>query len=254
MTKERENFFKLKNAPIIEALIDIQFETDDLWDISELKAKIPALLTEDYQTIEERQWFEAGLIKNRTGQMQLSAKDHGTIGYILREPTKSKVVQTRLKGFGFSHLQPYQDFPSFATEAKKYWQAYKEIFSSIKVKKVSLLYINIIDFSKKVNSFQELSNVLKIIPNYHTDGDLLNYASSFQLNENGLSALIKQATMQNVETGFTGVNLQIETFKDFSVNPGEEEIWGSIEELRHLKNKIFFSSISEEKIKEYGVI
>lgn len=253
-----KRFPRLENAPIIEALIDIQVRLEQDATVATLQEKIPESLSAKFSKREERKMIEAGFGQSAKGKVQVSATDHGTVGLLLRDDENQKVVQIRPDGFGFSHLQPYKDFDTFKSEAKELWGEYKTIANVKAITRIALLYINIIDFGKKVNSLNEFEKVLKTTPKAPMDVsvNVSTFFTQYQLNKssNGLSAIVTQHTVQNVQTGFSGIKFQIDAFKMLNDEQSDEVLWSTVSDLRVFKNEIFFGSIDNSKIEDYRIV
>ena len=58
-------------------------------------------------------------------------------------------------------------------------------------------------------------------------------------------AIVIQAFEQIVDPNFLPLYLDIEVFKQVEANIDEEVIWETLERLRNLKNRLFFSFITE---------
>lgn len=246
---------KLTSAPIIEALIDIQVSLEPAPSLNELASRIPDEIDAEFPKREERKKFE-GTFGQAKGKLQFSATDHGPVGFVLRNDANSKALQVRLDGFGFSHLQPYSDFPTFEEEAKMFWSKYREFAGVAKINRVALLYINVIECSKKTTSLQELRKVLKTVPDISDLGDAQTFHSQIQISraDVGFSAFVTQNTVQNVKTEATGIQLQIDASKQFSTSPDETELWDTVQELRQFKNDIFFDVVTSEQIEKFGPV
>lgn len=243
---------KLHKAPIIEALIDIQVVLVPTLSLDELVNRIPEEITAEFPRREERRKIESSC-GHTNGKFQFSAGDHGTAGVVLRDNEKTKALQVRLDGFGFSHLQPYSDFPTFEAEARKFWNMYRGFAGVSQIRRITLLYINILESSKKNASLQELKKLLKSVPDISDLGDKQTFNSRIRIGHTdaAINAIITQETIQNVKTEATGIQFQIAAFKQFSASPNEDELWDAVEQLREFKNDIFFDLVTSEQIEKF---
>jgi uncharacterized protein (TIGR04255 family) len=251
----KKNFPRLKNAPVVEALIDIQVELESPPSIEKLKSLIPQTIHSTFPHCEERKVFEAGFGQTAKGKFHQNFTDLGIVGYLLRDSENKKVVQVRLDGFGFSHLQPYSDFESFQNETKVLWSQYKEFAKVGTVTRVALLFINIIDLEKEASTLGDFEKVLKTLPKkpLNTDAEAYSFYSQYQLRKTSevLTAIVTQHDVKNVRSGSSGFKFQIDASKAFEQNPTEEELWDTVEKLRNFKNEIFFGSLDKKQINKY---
>src|ERR1017187_5865268 len=140
------------NAPITEALLDINVALPT-------ETTLPTLL-KFHDAIRERfphkrdrllQKFEFHLGKSPEVKNPSNAVD----GYLFLSPDKTKIVQSRLDGFTFNKLKPYEKWQSFSQEAKDLWQYYISVARPVNVRRVGLRCINSIDLPLPVDDLDK---------------------------------------------------------------------------------------------------
>src|SRR5262249_10249654 len=113
------------NAPITEALIDIQVRSSPALTVAQLA-----------------EWKPVGAYPGRTklhlatGEFELgervatsAAAEH--VGYRLASADEKQIIQVRLNGFTFSRLAPYASWEPFRDEARRQWSSFRERFRSL---------------------------------------------------------------------------------------------------------------------------
>jgi uncharacterized protein (TIGR04255 family) len=114
---------------------------------------------------------------------------------------------------------------------------------------VGLRYINKFDiplFPQALRDFNEYLTAAPIVPEGLPQG-VNSFLTRVVIHDPEIdaAAIITQAFEQIIDPKFIPIILDIDAFKQKD-RIGEEEAWQALEELRHFKNKIFFSSITEK--------
>ena len=107
------------NAPITEAVIEILVQLPKNITITNLIKCHDSLKNRFPEVVEQRQIradFQLGKKPSA-----LPSKE-STIGYLLKSSQDQKVIQSRLNGFAFSKLKPYENWKSFSAEAHELWK------------------------------------------------------------------------------------------------------------------------------------
>ena len=242
-----ESYIKFPNPPITEALIDIRVDLPKEITLDKL------LLFHD--EVKERFPLKEGKVESKTGLKvspgsgpQISEHVVAMTGYLFRSSDKTKVVQSRLDGFTFNKLKPYEHWESFCNEAKELWIKFLKIAKPRNTTRLALRYINQIDIPLPFNDFDEyILTIPEIAPG------LPNALSEFLMklvipNDEIKSKAIILETMKNVETKngqkVLPLIFDIDVFRIISLDPDSEEIWNVISTLRNFKNDIFHKSLT----------
>jgi len=111
-----------EHAPITEAIIELQCDL------------APDVTLEDMTRVVDREVFTSeSPAVFISGQIEVSPdgiKGDTTgqqIGYLYRRSDGLRVIQSRLNGFAYSVLAPYDRWETFSSEAWEHWQTYREI-------------------------------------------------------------------------------------------------------------------------------
>ncbi|MGA1842913.1 MAG: TIGR04255 family protein [bacterium] len=239
-------YLTLKNAPITEALIDIRVKLPDDFNVESLRSIYNQ--TEYPHQKERRKW--EGKIEFKKGGPPLP-NGHSDIieGFHYTSSNKKQIIIPRLNGFTFSRLHPYEKWDIFRKEAYRLWQKYTAIAKPELITRVALRFINRIQLPSQQIKFDEYFNAPPIIPKGLPQGvsSFLNRLIIPVSDPEGVVAILTQALEQTVSPKSSPVViLDIDVFKETSKGFSEQEAWELIDELRHLKNDIFFKSIKEK--------
>jgi len=233
-------------APITEALLDINVALP-------AEINLPALL-KFHDAIQERfphkqerflQKFEFRVgttpeAKNLTKEID---------GFLFLSPDKTKIAQSRLDGFTFNKLKPYEKWGTFSQEAKELWQLYVSVARPVNVRRVGLRYINSIDLPLPV---EDLDKYFTTTP--HAPPSLSQGIHTFflQISIPHSSSAAKGLMTQTFkpfqpESKVLSYIMDIDVAFHFEVQaPDTDAIWSYVDLLHDFKNDIFFSSITEE--------
>jgi len=230
------------NAPITEAVIDIQVTTP---------VTVEALATmnagdADYPTAEQ--------LHAATGAMMFGPDKNATatassqhIGYLYRSADGLHIYQSRANGYTFSRLARYPHWGEFSAEAHRLWDKYKAVTNPTAVTRVAVRYVNRIDIPLPLNSF---SDYLRTAP--HLSPDLPQGLSGYfmqlmlPLPDIKGDGIIIQTIIEPSRPDVVSVVLDIDVFRTLELPQGDSELWELLEQLRHEKNRVFEACITDE--------
>lgn len=232
----------LKKAPITEALIDIRVKLPsdfDVKNISTIYESIKNQYPEKQERIQSKVKFEPKaeeIVKSSRPEID---------GYRYFSSDKKQIVQARMDGFTFSRLHPYVKWEELRDEAHRLWQLYMNITSPESITRVAVRYINNLNIPMPIRDFSDYLTA----PPTVSEG-LPQVVSSFLtrvvIHESsvGANAIITQA-LEQVVTDVAPIILDIDVFKLQPEGIEQKDAWEIIEKLRRFKNKVFFSSITD---------
>lgn len=248
-----EEYPILKNAPITEALIDIRVQLPSAFDVKNID-RIYESIKEQYPEKQEQRISEFQIEPKTEEEVKtFKAKING---YRYISSDKKQIVQTRIDGFTFSRLHPYVKWEDLRDEAHRLWVIYKKITTPESITRVALRYINNLNIPLPMRDFGDYLTAPPIVPEGLSQEvnsfltRIVIYEPSFDAN-----AIITQA-LEPIPHKITRAPLILD-IDVFKLRQGgmeekdaeEKDAWDTMENLRHLKNKIFFKSITN-KLKE----
>jgi uncharacterized protein (TIGR04255 family) len=165
-----------KNAPITEAVIDIQVENDRSVSIEDVESLADSVKSE-FPTRLPLHQLQMGFQVNPSGEAEFS-KEQQILGYRLDRP--GRVLQLRTNGFTYSHLPPYSDWTSFSAEAEKFWLVYRRELSPSRATRVAVRMINRVPLPAGDIRLDSCLNLYPTIPD-SLPSDLQSLAMQLQL-------------------------------------------------------------------------
>jgi uncharacterized protein (TIGR04255 family) len=245
MTQER-----LKNPPITEALIDLRADlapgvrTDDL-------AEFHRLIASTYPESKNRMSFSGSFGFGPDGNAHVSVPPGQHTGFMCWSGDRLQAAQARLDGFTLNRLHPYTHWAQFSTEAKALWTQYVRVAKPTAVVRVALRYINRIELPNQADP-KDFFRTLPVLPTgfpQSIGGLLLRLELPVQT---GRTSVVTMATEQ-ADPGAEKRTwiLDIDVGQQGHFEPSGSEIWTILEELRTLKNKVFFESLTPTALGAY---
>lgn len=232
----------LQNAPIREALIDIQVNPRSDLEINEMK-QFHDSISADYPKEQIQQQFH---ISFSLGQTRKTAYTEEPRGFRYESEDGKQVVQARRDGYTFSRLEKYETWENLRREAVRLWNLYKEVAKPEAVKRVAVRYIN----SFKVKD--PLEKYLQAPPTIppHLSFSMQEFLTRTVVHDDtsDANAIITQGVKVIEDDGSVPLILDIDVYKVVSLEPDDKQIWSIIESFHDLKNDLFFNSITNETV------
>lgn len=237
----------LNNAPIREALIDVR---------AALPADAGLALLDSVDdrmraAFPERKTIHQGRFQVnfdfKEGASETSA-EHGALGVRYESQDGKRIVQFRLNGYTYSRLAPYTNWDEMRDEAREFWQIYSSAMSPVAVSRVATRFINMIRIPMPINDFEDWLTQPPRIPK-----DLPQALAGYLLRivlpdpDTGATSIITQA-LEEVGPQYASVVLDIDVFLNRDSGDADGSIWDQLEQLRTLKNKIFFASVTDRTL------
>lgn len=232
------------NAPITEALIDIRVVLPLTTTFGTL-AGFREALAERFPKCRQR-WKLQGQFTFRADRPP--AMDSGSQepdGYLLASPDGTQVVQARLDGFTFSQLKPYDTWDALKQAAQDLWRTYVDIAKPGQVERIAVRYINRIELPAPVT---ELSDWILTAPavSPNLPQTLAGFFVRLNIPFDNPPCFVNLT--QTVELGESGATVplifDIDAFTPARLDPKDEALWRRFEDLRTVKNKVFFDSLT----------
>ncbi|MBI5056130.1 MAG: TIGR04255 family protein [Nitrospirae bacterium] len=236
------NYPILSKAPITEAVIDFRVKIREDLRLEQIESIYNAV-SGQYPDKKERFKWE-GKLEFKKGAPLLSNAAEAIDGYMFYSADQKQILQTRLDGFTFSRLKPYETWESFRDEAHRLWQIYRDVVSP-EITRVALRYINKIEIPLPIKDFGDYLTAAPIVPE-ELPQDVSSFLTRIVIHEQAIdaAAIITQAFEQIVNPKILPVILDIDVFRQKSEGINEDDAWSTIEQLRDFKNNIFFKSIT----------
>lgn len=231
-------------APITEALFDIQVELPKKVTVADLD-RLSSEISSDYPGKQARQRF-AGRFELKASQGPVESIDLGIDGFLNWSSDKKQVVQFRLDGYTFSRVKPYIGWDEHFQEVVKNWNLYAKKLSPIRVKRVAVRFINIIELPLKnpmLNeyfiSFPRAPIKTSVLSNFFN-------RMEFFLSDFDARATVTQTLAKSNSPTATPIILDLEVFREISSQPDIKMLSETFKVLRDIKNDIFQECLTQK--------
>lgn len=246
-----EQFPPLKEAPIIEAIIHWQAQASRPLPVETLSTELRSRLPE-YPMCEPQAQVSLEIDSSTMLDTPLQVEPRISWNGLRLQDEQHHVVQFTPTGVVFSRLAPYANWRNFQTEAMKHWDVFHEIASPLTIQRLGVRYINQI----LLGSNEQPSTYLQMeIPQASLIGLLSEsffYQDTYEVP--GLPYGINwirtiQAQPQNRRV----LIFDIQVFTTIEiVELDRATLTQHLDEMRWLKNKIFFGCITQTALERFG--
>jgi uncharacterized protein (TIGR04255 family) len=136
--------FKLKNPPIVEAIIDIECDMPPKFVLSEMEVPAGNALHDHYPSIR----------KQFVQELKIEAKENAAPSHVVSQGLSSihfiqsdtkQLVQVRTTGYSFNRLAPYGGLDDHLPEIARTWDVFCKLVKPVQIRLIRLRYINRIE-------------------------------------------------------------------------------------------------------------
>jgi uncharacterized protein (TIGR04255 family) len=243
---------KLKNPPIVEAVLDIDCDLPPNKQLAKLEQTAQEQFTDHYPKPRKMYVLQHKFEAKPDGTSNVSVMNEGVRSLQFLKDDEKQLVQVRTQGFSFNRLAPYSSLDDYLPEIERTWRLYVKLAEPVQVRTIRLRYINRILIPLTKGSIE--------LEAYFKTGPRLPDEEKLKL----LGFLIQHSAIE-VDTEFqvnTVLTLQRHErselpiiFDNCVAAPGSEDpedwsgILGKIRDLRTLKNHVFERTLTKECMK-----
>lgn len=247
-----ESFPHLSHAPIIEAVIDIRISGNELLEENTLKfQREPKLVNYQFWDSQREIQFNLQHVVGPKESMPPPPiiQDLGWKGLRFRSEDRKQIVQFNKNGFTFSRLDPYQSWEALYSEASRLWEEYVVLVKPFMINRIGVRYINRFQLPLGEGRFEDY---LKPSPEPPKNLDLpfMNFLHQDTLivPDHPYAINIVRTVQPSPDPNTMAVTLVLDI--DAFTLPGfefdNELLERKLFEIRWLKNKAFFGSITDK--------
>jgi uncharacterized protein (TIGR04255 family) len=171
-------------------------------------------------------------------------------GYAFTSNDHGRVVQVRTDGFTFNWVGEYRDWDALSSAAVQAYQVYLSVARPENVVRVGLRYVNRFDVPDK-SDIPTITRLYTNIPDglpQRLGGEMVRVLLRFEEPTLAIVASVLEPLPD--PKGFA-LTLDIDVFQrgEFSFEP--DAVWKQLEDLREVKNRIFFSTLTEQTLDHF---
>ncbi len=250
MARPREH---LARAPIVEAVIDFRVLVREGIVADQFSGLRPRI-GQQYDPPSPLHRVEARFGIER-GKAVVPTQVEAPVGWLYKSPAQPAIAQFRVDGFTFSKLEPYTTWEEVFGEARRLWSIYvqvaQQVAQKLEVSRMAVRYINRLRLPAQAELGQYLS-APPVLPEPipQTVREFLTRVV-VDAPERSISAILIQALERSLDPSTVQVLLDIDAFRESPFPAEEPSLLQMFEQLRRLKNEIFFASLTERTVEMY---
>jgi uncharacterized protein (TIGR04255 family) len=250
-----EPFEHLSHAPISEAVFQITGRVPSAWDekpiLENLKSHLP-----DYPVHQSLRSIQQQL-NLAPDQPPTQSVDLGWTGAVFQNPTGTQFANFHRDSFSFSRLAPYENWKNFSAEAIRLYAFHLEQSQLPLVQRIGLRFIN--QFDTPAGDFNigdyfthSLSLPQQELPLTRA---LFFHQDTFMVPGHDYGVTITRTLQPEMPTpagpAAPKLILDIDVFTTEPSPADPVQIRARLEEMRWLKNKMFFGSLTPATIESF---
>jgi len=240
--------FRLPNAPIVEAVIEIRCDMGPTLDLVALEISARNLFRDQYPKLRQ-QFIEEHRFERQGDELPRVSAQRGLQALQFLHDDEKQLVQIRTQGFSFNRLAPYSSLDVYLPEIERTWRLFVQLATPVLIQQVRMRYINRM-LLPMTNGEVEFTEFLKVSPRLPDEDKLyfvgfLNQHAAVDIETQNQVNII--TTMQPQENDRIPLILDIEVFHVGTGDPDDWEwIRAHINSLRSLKNRVFKNTLTEK--------
>lgn len=247
-----EEFPHFPNAPIVEAVIDIRAHAVGSFAEAEVRTFFDSKI-DGYSYLDSQRAVRYEITPAEK-QPQSTFKDLGLKGVRFQSSDSKYIAQFNRDGFVCSRLEPYTDWESFSGEGLRLWNLYKVMAQPKEINRVGLRFISRIELPPTALRFDDYINPAPEPPRG------LNLPFHGFMHHDTLAVpgypyainLIRTIQPPQPETRIgMSLILDIDVFTTHELEIETSELDRILKEMRWLKNKTFFGTVTEKALEAF---
>ncbi|HXI13802.1 MAG TPA: TIGR04255 family protein [Thermoanaerobaculia bacterium] len=239
---------RLVNAPIVEAVIDINCDIPPATDLLKLHETAKEALRASYPKSRRQMVQEHEFRKEGEKPPEVSVRQGIAALQFLTEDER-QIVQIRPDGFSFNRLAPYKSLDEYLPEIERTWGIFRDLTFPVEVRRIGLRFINRIllpatDETVELDVYLRASPQLPDVDRLVLVGFLNQHSAIEEETGNRVNITL---IMQSLEQDKFPLILDIDAYSSGTRPPDH---WLGIQDailsLRTLKNRVFERTLTEE--------
>lgn len=240
-----DKFKPLDKAPIVEAVLDIRAIIAGVLAEEPMRAALQKMLT-DYHYLDSRRSFQSETKVVPGSPPSQTVEDLGWTGLRYQSIDKKHIGQFNRDGFVFSRLEPYVDWSQLLGEGLKLWNLFCDLARPTEINRIGLRFINRITLPHGELKVDDYIQQAPVAPQ-GLELPFIGYLHQHLLAVPGhpYAVNVIQTIQPPQQNQGIGLILDIDVFTQ-GIDVKLEELTHRLDEMRWLKDKVFFGSITDK--------
>ena len=248
-----EQFPHLKNAPIVEAIIDFRARVEADWKEPEITEALKSLLP-DYPKKLSMSGFQQEFTLGPGIAPEAKTIDKGWTGLRCENENGLQIAQFSRDGLIFARLRPYEQWERFAGEALRLWKIFVQVGKPADIQRMGVRFVNRMNLPP---TEVPIENYLDPAPRGTKDLEIplqhFFHQDTFGVTGHPYAIRLIRTIQpeQRPDSQSFGIILDIDVFTTQSFEPEPDTLDRRLREMRWLKNKVFFGSIASKALEAF---
>ena len=240
----------LAKPPIVEALLDVQFSVNSEVTDDEIRSfvdqQVPSGWTKQSMSAIEAKF---GPIPSEEGDVPAASLSNRIDGYIVRDPEIAIAIQYRKDRISFSRIKDYRSWESLIAEFEPVFSSVVSFLRPTSSSRIAARFINRIDLPQGRVVVEEFLIAPPLLPT-RPDVEFQSFRQQAVLNNvDGFTVAVNVGTAASADKDAFIVDVDV--FKSESMGTTFESIRPIFDQIRSVKNEIFFSLVHEKALEAY---
>lgn len=242
-----EAALRLDNAPIVEAVVEINCDLPPSTDLERVQNAAKGRLLPGYPVARRQMTQSHELRQEGEKPVEFSVRRNVSALHFLTSDQK-QIIQFRPEGYTFNRLAPYSSLDDYLPEIERTWRIFCELVEPIQIRRIGLRFINRLPVPTS-NGRLELGDYLEVSPRL-PDEEALEFVGFFNQHSAVEPATGNQVNitlvMQPLEGDKLPLIFDIDAFRMITAPPDDWAlIRATVGSLRVLKNRVFERTLTE---------
>jgi uncharacterized protein (TIGR04255 family) len=171
-------------------------------------------------------------------------------GVKLSSSDRTDIALFRTHSFGCSRLAPYLGWEKFQPRAVRDWDILRKTVGPIELSRIGVRYINRIDVPVTPGTLIRVNDYLNVWPGSPDDlgefptGYTMQILRPLGIDDCGL--VLNSGIVPSPLIGFASFLLDLDVYREKDLPRRDDKLWALIEQIRHHKNRIFESCVTDQ--------
>jgi uncharacterized protein (TIGR04255 family) len=246
-----KEFQRLPDAPIVEAVLHWQAAAGKTLDKAQVQKELGQRFPK-YDCREQQQQQLEAAIQKSPERVELRHQTRWD-GFRLtgQGDANGYVVQFKPNGVVFSRLAKYDRWTTFQEEGLRFWEAYLELAEPPVIKRLGVRFINQIRLGMEGKTSEFLKDVPTPPKGMGLSCDLFFHQDTFRIDEYPYQINWVRTVQRNKEDEKVLI-VDIDASTERIASLERDVLMKHLAEMRFLKNKLFFTCMTEQALKRFG--
>ncbi len=245
MTNLDSSSMQYSRPPIIESIINIQFEKDV--GFKEVEALRKKFSKHYFNEIEIPHYNVKVEVRENTKKHEAKVKQE-SISYRFSNEDSNQLLVLEPNSFIVSQLAPYAGWDEFYERFRRDWEAWRRVVGYQKISRIGVRYINRLDIPLKNEKVkhEEYVNIYPRLPSYFSSVNSYQVECIIPLDEVNAELRLNSAVVPSPVLNHLSVLIDQDIFKDNELPQKNADLFMYLEAIHKEKNKVFELCVSDK--------